>query len=635
MNTPSPADLAARHNPGSGEIPVTAGDDDRSLAPYHLYARARHSGWLDEFDDLLTKWLATKNRSTTPGVNLIERDENGSLSLLHTDGEDGHAVRAVLRENAPNGIWTTEAVAVERPDGAGWLSLRTSNSEGVRSAIPRLARSVIETVDLTIDRLPLTHGAMRMDHTGVPGLMDALLSTSRRAPVFVVATGTDGDLDAFSERVDKWARTVTGIAHVVLLSPSATEAFNATVGPRLNVHPWSMRTYRRPMRLDDPFSRHRILSSSGVASYSDRKIGGILERAARAQVNPLPIPFMLAEQRRIFGRIENEMLVAESNVEAYLERAMPSRTEQDLQAESDLLSDAAKRIAAASATAEEALDLVEKVTNQNRALTSAVREREDALRAAREEIDGLRAVQARRNAEVAARLADLQSENDALAQERDDLKGENDDLIVDFGEATERSEEAQRRERWAHQELAKLQSGSAFAVDIPVDPLDVVPSSFSELMDRADELAALGVVITADRKTAEGLDDHDIGSSVMLAWSALLTLVDYRKACQSGDHAAGVDGYLKETPPGMHQFAPSKHAAWESEGTMNRYGQERLLPVPAEVDPSEKAFMEAHFRLGHVAGTKAPRMHYLDDLEKTGRIYVGYIGPHLRNQQTN
>ena len=30
----------------------------------------------------------------------------------------------------------------------------------------------------------------------------------------------------------------------------------------------------------------------------------------------------------------------------------------------------------------------------------------------------------------------------------------------------------------------------------------------------------------------------------------------------------------------------------------------------------------------------APRMHYYDDTSNTGKVYIGYIGRHLRNTKT-
>lgn len=56
--------------------------------------------------------------------------------------------------------------------------------------------------------------------------------------------------------------------------------------------------------------------------------------------------------------------------------------------------------------------------------------------------------------------------------------------------------------------------------------------------------------------------------------------------------------------------------------------------MPAEDDPSGRRAMEAHFKLGKV-GMASPRMHILDCWSMHKRVYVGYIGYHLRNTHTN
>jgi len=44
--------------------------------------------------------------------------------------------------------------------------------------------------------------------------------------------------------------------------------------------------------------------------------------------------------------------------------------------------------------------------------------------------------------------------------------------------------------------------------------------------------------------------------------------------------------------------------------------------------------MTAHFKLGRI-GMVSPRLYFFDDYTKTGKVYIGYIGPHLTNTQTN
>ncbi len=66
---------------------------------------------------------------------------------------------------------------------------------------------------------------------------------------------------------------------------------------------------------------------------------------------------------------------------------------------------------------------------------------------------------------------------------------------------------------------------------------------------------------------------------------------------------------------------------------MSAYGDERIFPVPAIVDPSCKIEMQAHFKLGK-HGMVTPRLYYLDHWAKSGAVYIGYIGRHLTNTQT-
>jgi hypothetical protein len=43
--------------------------------------------------------------------------------------------------------------------------------------------------------------------------------------------------------------------------------------------------------------------------------------------------------------------------------------------------------------------------------------------------------------------------------------------------------------------------------------------------------------------------------------------------------------------------------------------------------------MPAHFKVS-TNDSFAPRMHYFDDTDRSGRIYIGYIGRHLTNTRT-
>ncbi|WP_278186534.1 hypothetical protein [Streptomyces laculatispora] len=43
--------------------------------------------------------------------------------------------------------------------------------------------------------------------------------------------------------------------------------------------------------------------------------------------------------------------------------------------------------------------------------------------------------------------------------------------------------------------------------------------------------------------------------------------------------------------------------------------------------------MQAHLKIGR-GNTVAPRLHFYADGPQSGKVFVGYLGPHLRNTLT-
>lgn len=87
----------------------------------------------------------------------------------------------------------------------------------------------------------------------------------------------------------------------------------------------------------------------------------------------------------------------------------------------------------------------------------------------------------------------------------------------------------------------------------------------------------------------------------------------------------------------MRTYPVTRVAMVESDSVRNdrKFRQQRMLPVPLEVDASGKVFMEAHIKIDN-KGRIAPRIHFYDDTAGvTGKVIVGYVGPHLSNTRTN
>ncbi|MEJ5867022.1 hypothetical protein WDV85_04620 [Pseudokineococcus sp. 5B2Z-1] len=197
--------------------------------------------------------------------------------------------------------------------------------------------------------------------------------------------------------------------------------------------------------------------------------------------------------------------------------------------------------------------------------------------------------------------------------------------------------EAERRLR----ELQRRVQRSGVEIDAwstaPADEDEAVPATTAELLERLAAGRLARVVFTGDPARALELDDVvHTGLHVQRTWEALLALRDYAAAKADGSVDSDVQGYLERTPDGMCSWPAGRHARGESSTVQNdpRLRAPRLLPVPVEVDPSGRAPMWAHMKLLSL-GQTSPRLHYLDDTRRSGRVYVGYVGRHLPNTQTS
>lgn len=158
-----------------------------------------------------------------------------------------------------------------------------------------------------------------------------------------------------------------------------------------------------------------------------------------------------------------------------------------------------------------------------------------------------------------------------------------------------------------------------------------------DLLDKLQGLRTDGIFFTGDEKLVEELDDFDQqGALSATLWDALLTCKDYIRAKSDNIFAGNMHLYLRQPPTGYRTVSPTRHAAHESDSTMNQFSHLRVFPVPEQVDPAGRVCMPAHFKFSvSSAGISTPRMHYFDNFENDGCLYIGYIGKHLRTSGTN
>lgn len=407
-----------------------------------------------------------------------------------------------------------------------------------------------------------------------------------------------------------------------MLSEHATGMFNQVLPERLRTPAWTLHTYLPGLDPQNPEegSRHRLLSTRSLANRPDGQIRGILTNTARIAAHASTFPPAVDEVTMLLKRrMRNDAIAARRShatgpvepasqvlllrsslspatvvVAPTVESLAAVLEQQVLQVLGmDVLTDAAiahvmERLSAPVAD----IDL----------LTAYIEEQDRDLDQARTAVAGATSRQ-----EEAEDLADeLQSLNT-------DLEGANTTL--------------RDQNRYLQTELAKTNAAAAYALPTAPEELD----DFFEIRERIDDLSH--VVFTGDEDillNLSGSDRH--GSEARNAWRALVSLDSYAR-----HHLAGLVKSFKEytegAGPGDCRIGAGKCVPTESETTVNQFGSYRVFPVPTDVESSGKVMMLAHIRLGQ-SDTRAPRLHYYDDVDGTGKIYVGYIGPHLPNTKT-
>lgn len=252
------------------------------------------------------------------------------------------------------------------------------------------------------------------------------------------------------------------------------------------------------------------------------------------------------------------------------------------------------------------------------------------------------------------------TERDRSIEERNKLRGELDRLLrmirdSDLGKAIAAREEAESEAETAEelldeqnhevtglrQENARLRSelarlGSTFA-SVSTPEKRITPSTWDDFFA---QVSALEYVMLGDVESGVDKLRRQVQEENWLnrSWEALLALEEYarlKKERGSGE-LPHFHAYLLD-PQAEHIIPRTRYSGTESKGVMmnGRFVAARTFPVPRQVDPSGKVVMEAHIRIGS-GKPPAPRLHFHDDTSgNTGKIYVGHIGPHLPNYQTN
>ncbi|MER5479846.1 hypothetical protein ABT026_23185 [Streptomyces sp. NPDC002734] len=516
------------------------------------------------------------------------------------DGSE-RAIRLQLREEREEAVWRTTITALASEDMAAVsVGLEVFPDEGARprAGRPKLVRDLVAALRPEDGSARLTLDAQCVEAGGVETLMDVLCDPERRLPVVVAADPVRPPVDGlWSERLERIVRQAAGAASLYRLADlEAVDAFREAIGEDHGVAPGAVRTYLTDV---DPAwgkdaSRHRFLTAARMCDAEDRAWFGMVRAVQRlSTAAPLPRPlrrvlFPDETARRHGGREHGRPGIGRGAAVPVLPPppdTPPSSTNPDPDEAARLRGEAEKLRA--------------------------------ELDRAREELR-----QARLDAELSARsLAALEEQRDrAVSQAEEDMETA---LRAMDGEEAARAEVYVLRERLCeegrYEETVVKEAAGA-------------PDSFASVWERLDSLD--GVLVTADAQRALELDDAQRGHIwAAKAWKGLRALNSYARAAKDG-FKGGFYQYCS-SPQSGGEWPRKQVALVESETTMNRWGEERIFPVPTGVDASGMAEMQSHLKIDS-KGSTSPRVYFLDDTKGiTGRVIVGYIGAHLTNTRTN
>ncbi|WP_024794487.1 hypothetical protein [Tomitella biformata] len=535
------------------------------------------------------------------------------LRTSHDDGSQTSRFRFV--EDGQGGVWTTEITSHLYPSGRdGWVWLDIDcPGDAKRPNAPRLAKDLLTA-------LPARDGAHRLTPSAVPAftgdvgrIQSALVDPARRGMLFLAGTSDGIPHTQWAEYVSSVLRETVGLASAYVLDAKATAAFNSVLPASHWVAPGTIRTYLPGVRVDDPLDgvRHRVLSTERIVRDKQFLLRRLLAHRAQDLTITVPLSAEATRVDRVLRADLDNLLVEQSaprppapstptptapipSTTTTPGRDSSSLTMQVLRFAESIADAALKSISAVS-------DTLLDVSRVRSSLHNRLRDLENEVFEAVEMGEGLR-----------AQLEDEQLERVVADQERLD------------------AESALRNLR---NELSK--SGQAeLAWTVPeADPLDLVPESLDDLILRFTDLEF--VEFTGDAAITHSLEQHDpVGRWASKCWEALLAANDYGRVCAEHGWPGNLHSYLEQTPPGHRGYSAQRHARDESESVRNSKLRElRYFPVPKSVNDSGDVFMAAHFKIAQFQRI-SPRLHYFDDTAKSGKIYVGYIGPHLETSRT-
>ncbi|MBF6521223.1 hypothetical protein [Nocardia farcinica] len=606
---------------------------------------------IDVAESQLHAWLLEKkqrNKSLDAadwsGEGTHELGPDARLVVVYgPDAQDGSRRRLYrFTEENTTGAWSVSVFALSSPYAreyhesliveAGVDGRDDANPVDIVDP-PRLVRRILEAHSAWDSRVQLTGRPELVRPVDIELVRQAICDDKRTASVIVASSAWREHEERWRKVVESLTKDSVGVAAAYVVDDEAAELLNRYLPASHIVRPGAVRTYAPSVDLTSPEDglRHRILFPGTLArSLSGTRVARPLSKkhalGARLRFLERNLPSDVKRGMEVLLRAERS---ASRSWEATRRIAEPTGGTSTPKAVGR-----GPSLEAEAAHTDLATRLAELVNRWTGATPNAV---------GLSVVDKLDEILQRQAAEleVAEEQVDVATRRlDQSEQDLRDFRSRLEDVSLDLTVSDDRIRELTREVVQLRQRL--VDAGRAEDTYVaPLadiwDPPDDILGLITRISPGLDTHQAFErVEFTGDEDAALEVDLHEKTPRYAHAfWDYVHVLYDYATGKAAGRFSCGVHTYLKSDGIGGHKCSPDRHAATESESVLNRraWREERVFSVPRSVEPSGKVLMAAHFKPTW-RDTFAPRMHYFDDTDRSGKIYIGYIGRHLTNTKT-
>lgn len=579
------------------------------------------------------------------GVESRIFDRRYSISVAETDDATAGVARRLYRLSDANsaGTFVISIYAARVAEAKPGLIVvqgaqdRVSDDAAIDSVgTPRFVRDLLDELQPLDGVTPLTSKPQFVRSADVGSVLDAITDEARIGSVIVASSpGVEVD-SAWSEIVSKLTRNSVGVASIFVVAADAVDALNQLLPASHDTPPGRVRTYGAGVQLDDPLDgrAHRFLGPSTLSravrgKLVIGKLPAVHARGPRLRLLERALPADVRRTIELLDRAERRQRIAtQVAIETPLTQDAPSTHDGEMPEPER------------KQTTAPAIEVRPPVLATLKRVVARWLGREQLTEVEVADLDTFIATNVTDARVAQDYIVEVEAENDRLLTELTQLRGHLDEAGFEIALSSDELRASNRENQLLKARLRELHE---FGVPVDADSDRwAPPADVEELIARITpgeeaHFALDYVEFTGDSDAVAELRKRDpYGKYASDLWDYVRVLVEYATLRKTGLFEGSVYMYLEQDEVEGFKCSPQRHAARESDSVLqnSKWRSERELPVPTTVDPTGRTLMQAHFKPTH-RDQFAPRMYYFDDMNSSGKIYIGYVGRHLSNTKTS